>query len=74
MITTIDNAQRIFWVTGDMNTSIFCNIQDLEAACDRVEDKDSIVIRHKWNNKFTRVNKKALIDMLKALDLNVFIK
>lgn len=74
MITTINNNERVFWVTGDFNTSIFCNIKDLEAACAQIEDKDSILIRHKWNDKFTRVNKKALINMLEAMNLNVFIK
>jgi len=74
MTTTINNNERVFWVTGDWTTSIFCNIKDLEAACAEVEDKTTLKIRHRWNNKFTSVNKKALIEMLGAMDLNVFIK
>jgi len=74
MTTTINNNQRIFLVTGDYNTSLICNIEDLQRCCNEIQDKNSIKIKHKWNNRFVRCSKKNLIDMLKALDLPVFIK
>lgn len=74
MITTINNAHRIFLVTGDYNQSFICNIEDLEKCCNEISDKNSIKIMHKWNNKFVKCPKKSIIEMLKALDLNVFIK
>ena len=75
MITTINNNQRIFLVTGDYNSSFLCNIQDLEKCCKEIQDKNSIKIQHKWNNKFVRCSKKSILEMLKSLDFNTsFIK
>jgi len=74
MNTVINNNQRIFLVTGDYNQSFICNIADLGKCCNEIQDKNSIKIQHKWNNRFVRCSKKSIIDMLKALDLPVFIK
>jgi len=74
MTTIINNNMRIFLVTGDYNQSFICNIEQLEMCCNEIQDKGSIKIQHKWNNKFVRISKKSIIDMLKALNLNVFIK
>lgn len=74
MKTTIDNNQRIFLVTGDYNQSFICNIEDLGKCCNEIQDKNSIKIQHKWNNHFVKCSKKNIIEMLKSLDLNVFIK
>jgi len=75
MKTTINNSMRIFLVTGDYNQSFICNIEDLEKCCNEIQDKNSIKITHKWNNRFVRCSKKSIIDMLKSLDLNTsFIK
>ena len=75
MQTTINNNQRIFLVTGDYNQSFICNIQDLEKCCNEIQDKNSIKIKHKWNNRFVRCSKKSIVNMLKSLNLNTsFIK
>lgn len=70
MKTTIDNNQRIFLVTGDYNESFLCNIKELEKCCNEIQDKGSIKIQHKWNNRFVRCSKKSIRDMLKSLKLN----
>lgn len=70
MKTTINNNMRIFLVTGDYNQSFICNIEDLEKCCNEIQDKNSIKIQHKWNNRFIKCSKKSIIDMLKSLDLN----
>ena len=75
MTTTINNNQRIFLITGDYNQSFICNIEDLERCVKEIEDKDSIKIQHKWNNRFVRCSKKSIVEMLKSLKLNYsFIK
>jgi len=74
MITTINNNERLFLVTGDWTTSIVCNLKDLETVCNMVEDKTTLKIYHKWGNKFNVASKKMIKDMLIAMDLNVFIK
>ena len=75
MTTTINNNQRIFLVTGDYNGSFICNIQQLEQCCNEIQDKNSIKIQHKFNNRFVRCSKKSILEMLKSLDLNTsFIK
>lgn len=73
MITTIDNNQRIFLVTGDMSKGtpgILCNIQDLEKVYNSFDDKNSIRIQHKWNHRFVSCSTKSIVDMLKSLNLN----
>ena len=74
MITTINNNMRIFLVTGDYNSSFICNIEQLEQCCNEIQDKNSIKIQHKWNNKFVKCSKLSIISMLESLNLNVFIK
>lgn len=44
--------------------------EELEKCCAEIEDKDSLKIQQKWNNKFVRVNKQNIIDMLNSLSLN----
>lgn len=70
MITTINNSHRIFLLVGDMNTSLICNIEDFERCYLSFDNRDSVKIQHKWNNRFVRCSKKSVIDMLKALNLN----
>ncbi len=70
MKTTIDNNQRTFFLTGDFNTSLLCNIEDFEECYLSFDDKDSVKIQHKWNNRFVRCSRKSIVDMLKSLNLN----
>ena len=70
MKTTIDNNHRIFLLTGDMNQSLICNIEDLEKCYNTFADKDNVKIQHKWNGRFVHCSKKSIVDMLKALNLN----
>jgi len=70
MKTTIDNNQRVFLITGDFNTSLLCNLKDLELCFNTIEDKGSIKIQHKWNNRFIKCSKKSIIDMLKSMKLD----
>jgi hypothetical protein len=69
-VVTINNANRIFLVTGDMQQSFICNIEDLETVYNWFSDKDSIKIQHKWNGRFVKCSKKSIIDMLQSLNLN----
>jgi hypothetical protein len=69
-VVTINNNRRIFLVTGDMNQSFVCNIEDLESVYNWFADKDSVKIQHKWNGRFVRCSKKSIIDMLQSLNLN----
>lgn len=69
LIVTLNNAFRIFMITGDYNTCNLCNIEDFQRCYDAITDKSSIKITHKWNNRFIRCSKKSVIDMLKSLDL-----
>lgn len=69
-IVTINNNHRIFLVTGDMNQSFVCNIEDLETVYNWFADKDNIVIQHKWNGRFVKCSKKSIVDMLQALNLS----
>ena len=70
MTTTINNNQRIFLITGDYNQSFLCNIKELEKCYNEIQDKNSIKIQHKWNNRFVRCTKKSITEMLDSLDLN----
>lgn len=70
MKTTIDNNQRIILISGDSNTSMVCNIKDVEKCCNEIEDKNSIKFQHRWNHRFVKCSKKSIIDMLKSMNLN----
>ena len=70
MKTTIDNNERIFLLTGDMGKALICNLKDLETCFNCFEDKDTVKIQHKWNNRFIKCSKKSIIDMLKAFKLD----
>jgi hypothetical protein len=70
MTTTIDNNQRVFLLTGDFNKSLICNLKDLEKCFNSFDDKDTVLIQHKWNNRFIKCSKKSIVDMLKAFKLD----
>lgn len=59
MKTSIDNNQKVFMLTGDMNRSIFCNLRDVPSAFKEF-DGDEIKIYYFWNNKPKRIYKKKL--------------
>jgi hypothetical protein len=70
MITTIKNNERIFLLLGDMGQTLICNIEELEKCYNEFDDKDGLIIQHKWNGRFVKCSKKSIVDMLKSLNLN----
>ena len=70
MITTINNNERIFLLTGDMGKALICNLKDLETCFNEFAEKDAVKIQHKWNGRFVKCSKKSIIDMLKAMKLD----
>lgn len=76
MKTTINNNQKIFMLTGDMNKSIFCNLKDVPSSFNSFDNKDDVKIFFFWNNKMKRVYKTKLntwfkSNQIKALFLSV---
>jgi len=70
----IDNSQRVFLLTGDMNTKVFCNLKDIPKAIKMFDDKDSIGIRHFWNDAFKHASKKLLNSMFQAAQMKFRVK
>lgn len=60
MITTIDNTQKVFMITGDMNKKVFCNLKDVPNAIRYFDDNTSIEMYMFWNNKRKRVSKRKM--------------
>ena len=63
MITTIDNAQRIFQVVGRDGAQIFCNFADLNKVCTALTD---FKIYHFWDNKREKLTPKFISEMYAA--------
>lgn len=70
MITTIDNTQRVFLLTGDMGLNVFCNLKDIPKAVKSFDDPDSINFFHFWNNRQTKASKKMLNEMFAGNRMN----
>jgi len=69
MIVSLDNSQRVFMLSGDMNRQIFCNMRDLEKAFLDFDDKDNVQIFEFWNSTAKKVSIKKAISYLKANEL-----
>ncbi len=70
MITTIDNAQRVFLITGDMGKKVVCNMHDVKMAIQSFDDPDGVYISHCWNGRFVKMSWKVLKGQLKANQLD----
>lgn len=70
MQSIIDNSQRLFLITGDMNRHIVCNLHHIPAMIGDFADTDSIRIQHFWNSKFRRASKKMLNEMFEGANMN----
>jgi hypothetical protein len=69
-VTTINNAHRLFLISGDQNTSYVCNLEDFERYYLSFDDTSSIIVQHRLNHRFVKCSKKSVIDMLKSMNLN----
>lgn len=74
MVTQIDNSHRVFMLTGDMNRSIFCNLNDIPTAIADFDDKDSIKFFHFWNQRQKKVSVNHLNDLFESNQLDFRIK
>ena len=70
MKTQIDNNQKVFMLTGDMNSKVFCNIKDIPKAFNSFDDKDSVKIYFFWNNRPKRIFKTKLNEWFNAHRIN----
>jgi len=64
MTTTIDNGQKVFMLTGDMNRTVFCNLDGIPAAAQTFDSLTAIY--YFWNWKQKKCGKVFLNDMFKA--------
>lgn len=70
MKTTINNNLRVYQVVTSTGAQIFCNIEQLNEACEFLQVRAGYFkIYHFWNNKPEKLSKKALDAMFKGSQL-----
>lgn len=67
MITTINNNERVFYITTSNNRSAFCNLAQLNEVIAQLGTHEGyFTIYHFWDGKQKKVSRKYLKDLFAA--------